>query len=147
MKPRYLALFMLSFPLALAGCGSSTPASNTAAPAPATLSTPEISPPLAAMARKVRAARSGSAAAAFSSRLIRVNDQRQIQVYIYVKHLNSGIRQSIAEAGAADIRPSQALGLYQAWASPDALAKIATLRAVYKIAPPVYGFPRAGTTR
>ncbi len=145
MKPCHLTLLVFAFPLALAGCGSSTPANSGSAPVPATLSSPEISPPLAAMARKVRAAPNVDAAASLSTRMIRVNHQGQIQVYIYAKHLNSGVKAAIAEAGATDIRPSRPLGLYQAWASPDALAKIAALPAVYKIAPPVYGFPRAGS--
>ncbi|MGH8273140.1 MAG: hypothetical protein ACRES9_02615 [Gammaproteobacteria bacterium] len=147
MKIRYLALGLLALPLALAGCGGARPAAGgkgPSAPPPATLSNPAITAPLAYMARKVRAAPSASAAAALSSRLIRVNDRREIQVYVHVKQLAPATEKALVAAGATEIRPSKPLGLYQAWVTPKALAKIATLDGVTKITPPTYGFPRAG---
>jgi hypothetical protein len=76
--------------------------------------------------------------------MVRVNDRRQIQVYIHVKRLAAAVQQGIANAGATQIEPSKPLGLYQAWATPGALAKIARLDAVTKVTPPRYGFPGAG---
>ncbi|MDN5864830.1 MAG: hypothetical protein L0I62_06395 [Gammaproteobacteria bacterium] len=146
-----LAPVLLVFPLALAGCGVPKSASNAAsdspdqAPAPATLSNAVIATPLVVMARQVRAADSATAAAALSNRLIHVNDQRQIQVYIHVKALGADLQQTLGEAGATDILVSKPLGLYQAWVTPDALARIAALKAVTRITPPSYGFTRPTT--
>ncbi len=153
---RYLrfALPVLVGSLALAACGvnpqpATSPAPATApapvsAPAAATLANPKIAPGLTAMARKVRAAPTSSDAAALATPMIRVNGQREIQIYIHVSRLAPDVEQAIGDAGANAVRPSEPLGLYQAWASPAALARIADLPAVTKITPPVYGFPQAG---
>lgn len=148
MQSRHLAPALIALPLVLAGCGATGPAagggSGPSAPSAATLSNPAIASTLAKMARRVRAAPSARAAAALSTRMVRVNEQRRIQVYIHVQQLTPALEQGIAAAGAAELRPSKPLGLYQAWVSPAALAKIATLDGVTKITPPNYGSPRAG---
>src|SRR5699024_298530 len=129
--------------LVLMGCSSTpgTPSNaNTLAAAPVTLMAPEEFPQLAVLARKVREAQGAGGAAALSTPAIRVNDEGKIQVHIYVKHWSSHTRHAIAEAGATDISSSRLLGLYQyrAWVTPAAVAKIAALSSVYKVAPPLY---------
>lgn len=143
MRTLYPAIVLLALPLALAGCGGTqSGASGDTAPAPATLANPAISPTLASMARKVRAADNASAAAALSNRMIHVNDRREIQVYIHVKSLGPDLQQQLSQAGADEISASKPLGLYQAWVSPVALARIARLDGVTKITPPNYAFTR-----
>jgi|SRR5690625_528262 len=143
MRTHLVVFALLALPLVLMGC-SSTPDSpsnaNTLAAPPVTLMAPKISPELAAVARKVRDAPSAAGAATFSTAAIRVNEQGRIQVHIYVRHLSSRTRHAIAAAGATDISTSRLLGLYQyrAWVTPSAIAKIATLSGVYKVAPPLY---------
>jgi hypothetical protein len=143
MKPRYFALPLLVLPLALAACGGTQPGGNGASTA-ATLANPAIASTLQTMARRVRAAPSASTAAALSTRMIHVNRERQIQIYIHVKQLEPTVKQAIENVGAAHVMASKPLGLYQAWATPDTLARIAALAGVTKITPPVYGFPRTG---
>src|SRR5699024_5814675 len=126
MRMPYPALLLLVLPLALAGCGGTqtgAPGGASPAPAPATLTNPAISPALASMARKVRAAKSASAAAALSNRTIHVNDQREIQVYIHVENLGAELQQQLRQAGADKIRASHPLGLYQAWVSSAPLPR------------------------
>lgn len=96
------------------------------------------------MARRVAAVSTGTQAAALSSPLMRVNRKRQIQVYIHVSQLNRALEKAIAGAGASDVRASRSLGLYQAWATPAAIERIAALSGVIRVAPPVYGFPQHG---
>lgn len=104
----------------------------------------KISTRLAAVARRVRTAASGTQAAELSSATVHVNKRREIQVYIHVKQLDPALEKAIVEAGAREVRESRPLGLYQAWATPAAIERIAGLPEVTKIAPPVYGFPRTG---
>ncbi|MGH8225439.1 MAG: hypothetical protein ACRER1_04720 [Gammaproteobacteria bacterium] len=154
MRSLHFALPALICTSALAACGAppqhetgTAPASSMApasAPAAATLANPKIAAGLKAMARTVRAAPTGTAAAALSTAMIRVNEQREIQIYIHVSHITPDVEQAIGAAGASNVRPSKPLGLYQAWASAVALARIANLSAVTKITPPVYGFPQSG---
>jgi hypothetical protein len=143
MRSHLVVPVLFVLPLALMGCSSapSTPTNaNTLAAAPVTLGAPEISPDLAVVAREVRVARRAARAATFSTSAIRVNDQGEIQVHIYVTHWSSHTRNAIVAAGATDISASRLLGLYQyrAWASPSAVAKIGALSGVYKVAPPLY---------
>jgi hypothetical protein len=149
MRILYPGLALVVLPLALSGChGTQSTNADTSgganhAPAPATLSNPAISPALASMARKVRAADSASAAAALSSRTIHVNDRREIQVYVHVKTLSPELQQNLSQAGADEVRASKPLGLYQAWVGAAALARIAQLDGVTKITPPSYAFTRS----
>ena len=151
MRTLYPILLFLALPLALAGCGGTyssapagaTPGSTSPAPESATLANPAISPALASMARKVRAAQSASAAAALSNRMIHVNDRREIQVYIHVKSLGPDLQQKLGRAGANEISASKPLGVYQAWVSAAALARIAQFDGVTKITPPSYAFTRS----
>jgi len=76
--------------------------------------------------------------------MIRVNHQREIQVYIHASRLAPEVEKSIVDAGASEVRASRPLGLYQAWATPDAIVRIADLTEVTRITPPVYGFTRPG---
>lgn len=147
-------LAVAAFSSALAACGAhprhaagvppASDASPATTPAAATLANPKIAPALAALARRVRAASTSTVAAALTTAMIRVNDRREIQIYIHVTRLAPEVEQAIGEAGANAVRPSKPLGLYQAWASPAALARIADLPEVTRISPPVYGFPQGG---
>lgn len=142
-----------SGPDAAAGKHAMSAARTGAAPAAASrpideatpgtrLSAPKLSPELAAMARKVFAAPSDSAAQALSNQRVHVNAHRQIQVYIYVETVDSSTKARLVKAGA-DVEGSQpAMKVYQAWADPVVLGRIAGLPGVEKITPPAYGFPR-----
>lgn len=154
MRDLRLILAVAALCPALAACGAppqhtagvppASVASPATTPAAATLANPKIAPALAAMARKLRAAPTNTAAAALTTAMVRVNDRREIQIYIHVTRLAPEIEQAIGEAGANSVRASKPLGLYQAWASPAALARIADLPEVTRISPPVYGFPQGG---
>lgn len=152
MRSSRFVLLTLLCSLVLAACGArpahetgSVPAGTVlSAAAAATLANPKIAPTLAAMARKVRAAPTNTAAAVLSTSTVRVNKRREIQIYIHTALLAPDVARAIGAAGASAVRPSQALGLYQAWASPAALVRIANLSVVMKITPPVYGFPQTG---
>lgn len=124
---------------------ASTAPGTLSAPSPASaVSGGKISPRLRTVAGRVAAAATGTQAAALSSAMVRVNHRREIQVYIHVSRLSPALEKAIAGAGASDVRASPALGLYQAWATPAAIERIAGLSGVTRVAPPVYGFPQHG---
>ena len=121
--------------------GSSSPA---ATPTLSALSNPKIDSRLAVTARRVESVATGTEAAALSSAMVHVNQAREIQVYIHVKRIGPAVQQALAKAGASKLSASQPLGLYQAWAAPGAIVRIADIDAVTRITPPVYGFPQHG---
>lgn len=140
---------------ALAACSQQRPRPGTAvapasvpapgrAPAGATLANPKIAPALAAIARRARIAGTATAASALSSRTVHVNAAGEIQAYVHVTRIASGVEQALTRAGAKIERASPALGVYQVWASPAALERLAALSAVTRITPPAYGFTRPG---
>ena len=108
----------------------------------ATVSNPKISSRIAAMSRRVLATPGGSAQAGLSTFFVHVNAGGQIQVYIRVKALAPALQARLRTAGATGIRPSAALGLYQAWAAPEAIERLADLLEVTRITPPVYGMTK-----
>lgn len=117
----------------------SSPPASAGSPAHA-----QIGARLAAMAKRVSTAANGTQAAALSSSTAHVNKQGEIQIYVYVKQLTPALETALVKAGVHDVSASPPLGLYQAWASPAAIERIATLPGVTKITLPVYGFPRTG---
>jgi len=119
-------------------------AAPASAPAGATLGNPKIAPVLAATARKVRSAPNASAASGLSTRFVHVNARGEVQVYIRVTRFGADVRAELEKAGARVEQASKPLGVYQAWASPAALERLATLAAVTRITPPSYGLPKAG---
>lgn len=141
MRPHHFAFALIGLSILLAGCSSpqagSPDGQASLAPAPVTLNTPVIAPNLARVAHMVRASAEGGYAATFSTQMVQVNRQGQLHVHVYVKGLDSDLEHAIAQAGATDICTARLLGLfqYQAWATPAAVAKIAALPAVYKVAP------------
>ncbi|MGH8427118.1 MAG: hypothetical protein ACRES7_03955 [Gammaproteobacteria bacterium] len=114
------------------------------APTPATLSNPKIAPALTAMARRVNAAANGTRAATFFNALIHVNHEGEIEVYIHVTQVAPAVAQALSEAGITNIRVSRPLQVYQGWASPRALGRIAALPQVVRITPPAYRLPKSG---
>lgn len=137
----------------LTGCTRRHPSTGAAvgpadvpapAPAGATLANPKIAPVLTALARQVRAAASASAAAALSTPALHVNAAGRIQAYVHVTRIDVDVASALTRAGARIERSSTTLDVYQVWAAPDALARIAALPAVTRITPPLYGFPRRG---
>lgn len=136
--------------IAVAGCGagpgSGTAAADSAAAAPpaATLASAKISPSLAALARQVRAASDGTAAAALSGPNARVNARGEIEVYVRVSSVTSAVADALHDAGARVENAAAALGVYQAWATPGALERLAGLSEVERISLPAYGRTREG---
>lgn len=130
--------------IAAASTAPSALSSTEATPTMSALSNPKIDSRLAAMARRVESVSTGTQAAALSSPMVHVNHAREIQVYVHVDRLAPETEKALAEAGASEIRPSRSLGLYQVWATPTALVRIAEMDAVTRITPPVYGFPKQG---
>lgn len=138
--------------LAVAGCGASPGAGAGAqgisetgsAPAAATLASPKISPALAALARRVRAAANGTAAAALSGPTAHVNTDGEIEVYVHVSQVGPAAADALRRAGARIGGSAEALGVYQAWAAPPALARLAALAQVLRISLPAYGRTRNG---
>lgn len=112
------------------------------AAAAATLSSPKLSPELAAMARKVAAAADATVAQALSNRRVHVNSSGQIQAYVYVNRVDASMETALRAAGAEVERGVATMKVYQVWASPIALARIARLPDVVRITPPAYGFPK-----
>jgi len=131
-------------PAPAAGEAPASVPAPASAPAGATLGNPKIAPVLAATARKVRAALDASAAKGLSTRFVHVNGAGQIQIYVRVSHFGDDVRAALEKAGARVERASQPLGVYQAWATPAALERLAALPEVTRITPPAYGFPKAG---
>lgn len=127
-----------------AGGAAASMAAPAAVPAGATLANPKIAPALAAVARRVRAAATGAAAAARSTPTVHVDAAGEIQAYVHVTRLGSTVERALTAAGAKVERASAALGVYQVWASPAALERIAALPTVTRITPPAYGFTRPG---
>lgn len=131
--------------IAAASTAPSGQSSPGATPTMSALSNPKIDSRLAVMARRVESAATGTEAAALSSTMVHVNRAREIQVYIHVNRIGPEVEKALAKAGASQLRASQPLGLYQAWATSGAIVRIAGIDAVTRIAPPVYGFPKHGT--
>lgn len=94
------------------------------------------------MAEQVEAASDGSAAKALSNSRIHINAKKQIQVYVYVNHVDAATESRLAQAGAAVGHGVAAMKIYQIWASPSALQRISELPDVVRITPPAYGFPK-----
>ncbi|GEM_PF-1649320 len=132
----------------LSGCAPKSVSPPLQNPAPAAtgagmiVPNPKISSRIVAMSRRVRATPGGSARAGLSTFFVHVNAAGQIQVYIRVKALAPALQARLRTAGASGIRPSVALGLYQAWATPEAIQRIAALPEVTRITPPVYGITK-----
>ncbi len=116
--------------------------SSTAAASAATGGMAKLSPALAAMAGQVQAASNATAAHALSNQRIHVNTKGQIQVYIYVSQVGADTESRLAGAGADVERGLATMKVYQAWATPEALARISKLSDVVRITPPAYGFPK-----
>lgn len=114
------------------------------APSAATLTSPKISPTLAALARRVKAAANGTEAAALSSPYARVNSGGEIEVYVHVSSLTPAVADALQRTGARISGSAEALGVYQAWVSPSALAQLAGLSEVQRVSLPAYGRPRNG---
>lgn len=130
-------------PSTIAAATTAEQAATTAtAPQTAAGSPSKISPELAAMAKQVRAAPDVSAASALSNRRIHVNAQGQIQVFVYVDHVDAAMKNRLIRAGARVELGEESMKVYQAWASPAALARISRLPGVVRITPPAYGFPK-----
>lgn len=138
---------------ALASCSQDHPRPDAAiapasVPAPAstpvqvTLANPKIAPVLAAVARRVRTASKASTEAARSTALVHVNAAGELQAYVHVTRIAPDVENALHQAGAQVERASAALGVYQVWAAPAALERIATLPAVTRITPPAYRFIR-----
>lgn len=128
---------------AAAGAARSVPAPATA-PADATLANPKIAPIVAATARKVHAAANATATSGLSTTTVHVNAAGQIQVYVHVARLGPDVEAALRHAGGVIERGSAALHVYQVWAAPAALARMAALSDVIRITPPSYGFTRHG---
>ena len=94
------------------------------------------------MVEQVQAAPEGSAARALSNRRIHVNAQGQIQVYVFVDHVDDAMRNRLSQAGARVELGEASMKIYQVWATPEALARISQLPDVVRITPPSYGFPK-----
>ncbi|MGH8127312.1 MAG: hypothetical protein ACRETC_02950 [Gammaproteobacteria bacterium] len=128
--------------IAAASTAPSALSAPTMASAPSTLSSPKIGAPLAAMARRVQAASTGSAAKALSNRRAHIDAAGRIQVYVHVSSFGDTVSQSLQQAGAKMDRGVASMSVYQVWASPAALARIAKLPTVTRITLPAYGFPK-----
>lgn len=137
----------------LAGCsagapGATVPAGSapatTAAPSGVKLASAKIAPALAAMARRIRATTEGSAASSLSTALVHVDAAGEIQAYVHVARLGPDIERALRNAGARIERASTPLGVYQVWATPEAIERMAALGEVIRITPPTYGFARPG---
>lgn len=132
---------------ALGACPQHRPVVNpVSALVPVSVSTAhfsrKISPKLATIARKVVSAHTGTEASALSTRFIHINRVRQIQCYVYVSRVTSQVRQALARAGAVVEWASGQLGVYQIWASPATIDRIARLPEVNRITPPAYSLSR-----
>jgi len=154
MRRLYVLLAVSATAAGLAACSQKQPSPSAgvkpasvpapaSAPSGATLGNPKIAPALAATARKVRTAPDASAAKALSTRLVHVNESGQIQIYVRVTHFGDAVKARLEKAGADVERGSKTMGVYQAWASPAALERVASLPEVTRITPPSYGFPKA----
>ncbi len=102
----------------------------------------KLTPGLAAMVKQVQAAPDGSAAKALSNSRIHINAKKQIQVYIYVNHVDAATESRLAGTGATIERGVATMKVYQVWATPSALKRISKLPDVVRITPPAYGFPK-----
>lgn len=131
-------------PRTIAAASTAPPAMSapTMAPAPSTLSNPKIAPRLAAMARRVEATATGSAAKALSNRWAHIDAAGRVQVYVHVSSFGDKMAQSLEQAGAKMDRGVSSMSVYQVWASPAALVRIAKLPTVTRITLPAYGFPK-----
>ncbi len=103
---------------------------------------PKLGPRLVAVVRRVNAAPTTSAAAALSNRWARVNRARQIQVYVFVSRFGNAVAQSLVRAGVKMDRGVSSMKVYQVWADPAVLARIARLSVVTRVTLPAYGFPK-----
>jgi len=121
---------------------SEQPAASTAASPAVSQDWAKLTPELTAMVKQVQAAPDGSAAHALSNSRIHVNAKKQIQIYIYVNHVDAATESHLAQTGAAVGRGIASMKVYQAWASPNALQQISRLPDVVRITPPAYGFPK-----
>lgn len=146
--PRRPALALVCIAVAGCGAGPGTAASDASpavsAPPAATLASPKISPSLAGLARRVRAAPGGTAAAALSGAGARVNAQGEIEVYLRVSSVTPTMADALRDAGARIENAAAALGVYQAWATPLAIERLADLPEVERISLPAYGRTREG---
>ena len=128
--------------IAAASTALQTVSASAMVPAPATLSNPKIGAPLAAMARRVQAAATGSAAKALSNRRVHIDSARRIQVYVHVSSFDDMVAKSLQQAGAKMDRGAASMSVYQVWADPATLSRLARLPTVTRITLPVYGFPK-----
>ncbi|MGA7965076.1 MAG: hypothetical protein WCB49_04160, partial [Gammaproteobacteria bacterium] len=128
--------------IAAASTALQTMSAPTMAPAPVTLSNPKIGARLAAVAREVKAAPTGSAAKALSNRRAHIDSARRIQVYVHVSSFGDKVAQSLQQAGAKMDRGVASMRVYQVWADPATLSRLARLPTVTRITLPVYGFPK-----
>lgn len=129
--------------IALSGCngGVATPSASPAVretPDAATLSNPKIASALANLARRVESAADATKAAALSSATARVNGRREIEVYVHVASVGPRVASSLCRTGAQIGAVSQALRIYQGWATPTALKRLAALPVVERISLPAY---------
>lgn len=128
--------------IAAASTALQSASASAMVPAPSTLSNPKIGAPLAAMARRVQAAATGSAAKALSNRRAHIDVAGRIQVYVHVSRFGVKVAQSLQQAGAKMDRGAASMSVYQVWADPATLSRLARLPTVTRITLPVYGFPK-----
>jgi len=78
----------------------------------------------------------------FSTPLIHVNDDGEIQVYLGVKSWEDSFSESLRQLGARIEIANAPLRLVQAWLPYDQVRKVAELPFVLRIVPPSYGVKR-----
>ena len=86
-------------------------------------------------------------ASSLSTTLVRVNDEGNIQTYVYV--LTFGVDEK-AHLEARDVLieiTNEKLGIIQAWIPYNRIEEVAQLPFVKRITPPSYGTPRVGSVK
>lgn len=150
MSSRFLRpLLLLPVAMLLGGCHGSAPANRApslaSGPPPAvTLSSPKIATAAASLARRVRLASGGAAAAALSNAIATVNARGEIEVYVHVARVAPAVAAALGATGARITGASPELGIYQVWATPAVLDRLAALAVVTHITLPAYARTESG---